>query len=334
MLKIIITNTINSERHEYQVEKSTAIIGRSEKCDVTISNDYLSRQHCLIEVQDESLFITDLNSSNGITINDRKIPSEVRTSFNRYDHILIGPFECSIDYVSAEIELHPSQPKNYTAPSSSHTLIYRREEPKKKINNKLLIFLPVFIMAVFILLQIKTQTEEVSTPEEVFILEKEPPLPSITISPEAYRENLNNKTCTGIEDQCNTLNIDETIGEGITSSSENYFIYLSPTRWLNTEVKYEEIKQLKEASDLLAMDHLITSPLFSEFLEGRIKKIHLIILSSNGIQLRSYLFDSELFLPHNLSIPFLLSGIDKAISNKTPEQFWQDYSKVILRKEL
>jgi len=54
-------------------------IGRSLKCEFNAPLEDLSREHCLFEIEGQNYFITDLGSSNGVTVNREKIPPHIRT---------------------------------------------------------------------------------------------------------------------------------------------------------------------------------------------------------------------------------------------------------------
>ncbi len=65
--------------HEFTVETSPTVIGRSQDCELTISDRFLSRRHARIIQRDEKWMIEDLGSRNGTLINGRQIsmPTEI-----------------------------------------------------------------------------------------------------------------------------------------------------------------------------------------------------------------------------------------------------------------
>jgi pSer/pThr/pTyr-binding forkhead associated (FHA) protein len=77
-------------------EKEQVSFGRSQKCDIIIAEEALSRQHCLIELHQGEFFITDLNSSNGVYIDGNRIPSQTRTPYATFQALNIGPLECQL----------------------------------------------------------------------------------------------------------------------------------------------------------------------------------------------------------------------------------------------
>lgn len=79
----------------YTVE-GQAVIGRGEDCDITIPYKRLSRQHLRLQVIDNQLYITDLDSANGSWLNDKRIHHAVATdgdilSLAKLQFAVIGP---------------------------------------------------------------------------------------------------------------------------------------------------------------------------------------------------------------------------------------------------
>ena len=62
----------------YAVTAQGLRLGRSSSCEISIADPALSRNHCLFEVRDEALWVTDLASANGTLVNDEMLGSESR----------------------------------------------------------------------------------------------------------------------------------------------------------------------------------------------------------------------------------------------------------------
>jgi len=72
-------------------------IGRSDSCEVTIDNDYISRVHAKVVFENGTWCIRDLNSSNGLYLDGRRV-----------DHVLItGPTTIRLGVEGPEILLSP-----------------------------------------------------------------------------------------------------------------------------------------------------------------------------------------------------------------------------------
>ena len=65
------------------------IIGRDETARIRIGSKEVSRQHCVIRVKEDGLFIQDLGSSNGTFVNGRPISGEWWLQAN--DTVTVGP---------------------------------------------------------------------------------------------------------------------------------------------------------------------------------------------------------------------------------------------------
>lgn len=81
----------SGELIEFVLQKKTYLLGRSQDCDLVVPFEGFSRRHCKIELCDEGIFITDLSSTNGVIINDERIPPQVRTAYLSSLSLSIGP---------------------------------------------------------------------------------------------------------------------------------------------------------------------------------------------------------------------------------------------------
>lgn len=67
---------IKNSGEQFAVDLSRSgkyIIGRSPESDISINDHLVSREHCLLEVSDDGVFLKDLKSSNGVFINSKKV---------------------------------------------------------------------------------------------------------------------------------------------------------------------------------------------------------------------------------------------------------------------
>jgi hypothetical protein len=69
------------------------LIGRSEHNDVCLPSPYLSRHHAVIVSTPEGYYLMDLNSSNGISLNGRRIE---RAALCDEDVLSLGPFRLKV----------------------------------------------------------------------------------------------------------------------------------------------------------------------------------------------------------------------------------------------
>lgn len=64
---------LDGNKMEFDFDKDSITFGRSNKCDVVIPHESMSRLHCQIDLKNGEFFVTDLGSSNGVLIDEKKI---------------------------------------------------------------------------------------------------------------------------------------------------------------------------------------------------------------------------------------------------------------------
>ncbi len=70
------------------------VLGRSAVCDVVLNHELISRRHAEIRWGDGGIWIRDLDSQNGVFVNDHRIDGETRIFDG--DRVLIGPVQLSL----------------------------------------------------------------------------------------------------------------------------------------------------------------------------------------------------------------------------------------------
>jgi pSer/pThr/pTyr-binding forkhead associated (FHA) protein len=89
-IKILLKNQTIS-RYQIVDGKDSFVIGRSDRADVQIESDLISREHLKISFdQNNQLFIEDLNSSNGTWFNKQRIPTKEKLSYVLGEDIYLG----------------------------------------------------------------------------------------------------------------------------------------------------------------------------------------------------------------------------------------------------
>jgi pSer/pThr/pTyr-binding forkhead associated (FHA) protein len=106
---------LDGEKLNFQIKKDSCVIGRSAQCDVVITHDGMSRRHCMIEVRGGDIFVTDLGSSNGVSIEGQKIPVNTPVPYQSYLALSFGPVQ------SIVIDLEESKTERPKSESSSPT---------------------------------------------------------------------------------------------------------------------------------------------------------------------------------------------------------------------
>ena len=59
----------------FNLQERVITIGRGQKCGILILDDEISRRHAELRHEGKGWHITDLNSSNGLYVNGRKVVS-------------------------------------------------------------------------------------------------------------------------------------------------------------------------------------------------------------------------------------------------------------------
>jgi pSer/pThr/pTyr-binding forkhead associated (FHA) protein len=75
------------------------IFGRGPECHIQPNSDWVSRQHCILRVTPESIFVRDLGSLNGTLVNGLRVRGEQQLGPG--DQLQVGPlvFEIRLDVV-------------------------------------------------------------------------------------------------------------------------------------------------------------------------------------------------------------------------------------------
>ncbi len=92
----------------FPVRNKATILGRRPDCELYIPLQVVSRRHCQLSQEDQSLKIRDLRSSNGTFLNGQKVIDE--TEAKPGDHLQIGPltFTIQIDGLPAVMSMPDS----------------------------------------------------------------------------------------------------------------------------------------------------------------------------------------------------------------------------------
>lgn len=137
----------NIKRHRLEGEEWS--LGRSEGCDITIDDTKASRKHCIITKSDNHYFITDLGSSNGTYLNQKKMKANKIAPLNSGDSICIGrlniQFELVNDGIAKQLETLPTiknSPELYTNPSFKQQGLQIRPEAMIAENGAVKVFRP------------------------------------------------------------------------------------------------------------------------------------------------------------------------------------------------
>ena len=98
LLKFVQANAEEEDADEFNVASTPFVIGRTEtNADYAVDARGVSRRHMQIDFEEGQYFVTDLNSTNGVTINGDKIVPMEATPINDGDIIKIGMREYRVE---------------------------------------------------------------------------------------------------------------------------------------------------------------------------------------------------------------------------------------------
>jgi hypothetical protein len=79
--------TLQVDGRPYEVTKRRVVIGRSKECDVQLSDANVSRRHAELRQEGATYWIVDLDSTNGMEVNGRRLK---RAKLENGDRITVG----------------------------------------------------------------------------------------------------------------------------------------------------------------------------------------------------------------------------------------------------
>jgi predicted component of type VI protein secretion system len=93
-VSLIVKSPGKMENKSIPVPGSQFLIGRDPQCQLRPSSPLISNRHCALLVRGEKLFIRDLVSTNGTSVNDTRIQGEVELRHD--DKISVGPLHFAV----------------------------------------------------------------------------------------------------------------------------------------------------------------------------------------------------------------------------------------------
>jgi len=107
MQAVLVMFRSDGERRSFSITRSITVVGRREDCDLRIPLGEVSRKHCRVVLDGDSLRLEDLGSSNGTYHNGVRVEKDA--DLQAGDSIQVGPvvFVLQVDGVPADEELQP-----------------------------------------------------------------------------------------------------------------------------------------------------------------------------------------------------------------------------------
>lgn len=89
-LKILSSPERKLDGKRIKLKQGDNLVGRiSPPANVCLDSSKVSKKHCVLQLKGRELKIQDLNSSNGVYVNGKKVPS---STLKEKDRIVIGEF--------------------------------------------------------------------------------------------------------------------------------------------------------------------------------------------------------------------------------------------------
>lgn len=79
------------------IAKPQYVVGRSEKCQLRLNHEAISRQHCAFLLSPDKVVLRDLGSRNGTLVNGKKIAKQ--TEIKTGDEVQFGPLSFQVQIV-------------------------------------------------------------------------------------------------------------------------------------------------------------------------------------------------------------------------------------------
>lgn len=87
----------------YPIKEKSFTVGRSNKCHVCLNSSELSREHCKVDIVGQLIYLTDLDSSNGVYINNVQLKPHVKTKYSTNQQLSMGDCYVVFDLSSDEL---------------------------------------------------------------------------------------------------------------------------------------------------------------------------------------------------------------------------------------
>ncbi|MDB5291955.1 MAG: domain containing protein [Phycisphaerales bacterium] len=106
MQAVLVMFRSDGERRSFSITRDMTVVGRREDCDLRIPLGEISRKHCRLVRDGESLRLEDLGSSNGTYLNGQRVQEAALTAG---DTVQVGPvvFVLQVDGYPVDDELQP-----------------------------------------------------------------------------------------------------------------------------------------------------------------------------------------------------------------------------------
>lgn len=87
----------------FPIKQKAFVIGRAASCHISVKSSELSREHCRVDIVGQTIYLTDLNSSNGVYVDNVQLRPDVKTKYSTTQQLHMGDCYVVFDLSSAEL---------------------------------------------------------------------------------------------------------------------------------------------------------------------------------------------------------------------------------------
>ncbi len=110
-MQVVLVMFRKGERREFPVSGPKTIVGRRPDCGLRIPTKDVSREHCTLLIDGEELAVSDLGSSNGTYVNDKRVDeSELEPG----DRLRVGPVTFVVQINGEPAQIKPEDAESPT----------------------------------------------------------------------------------------------------------------------------------------------------------------------------------------------------------------------------
>lgn len=335
----------NGKYIEESSSKTSVVLGRSNKADIVIPDESLSRSHCLLEYNHGDFFITDLGSSNGIFLDGKKLIPDTRTPFTTFQELIVGQLEVTVsddDHgvvfketpVVKNLKADEST-KQVKSSASENPKKFQRE--KKKSSNATIVISFVAMAIITVAFIYHTKEREVAKNLPVG-MEKNIPAelkvaPDENLSFETYKEKDALKSCDQEEAFCKELQISEENGEGIFADGAEYIVFMRASEDV-FKGPFEILKEAEDGADVVSLYKLLKSGLFQKFINKETSQVQLVLKDADFKLFKVYRFHTKYFAKGGPEKSRLLTELEVSLSTGNAQGFWLEAQPLLQKKSL
>jgi len=129
---VMVMFRADGQRRSFSITKDMNVIGRREDCDLRIPLSDVSRKHCRMIVNGETINVEDLGSSNGTFINGERIQ---KADLSAGDTLQVGPviFVVQMNGFPADDDLQPVTAQSAAAKTSHGAAAKKDGEEEEEV---------------------------------------------------------------------------------------------------------------------------------------------------------------------------------------------------------